>query len=227
MRPEAPGRVLLLRGRGLRGRDRDGAAALGLAGVLPGAAVVAGLAATEALARVLTAAGVPGFLEAQPPLPLQEFFPAQPLSPVLQPPLPLHELWLLQMFCSGFSAGLSLSLALSFSSALRAEPAARPAATAPNTFVNSRRFMRDSSLDASRVPSPRRPNQNSCRRHLEIAIHYRLLSTGAPACGKRGSGPRKLDREARHCCPYVTRTPGGWFYSDSAFTSRYRNSWPS
>src|SRR4051812_12275288 len=34
------------------------------------------------------------FLEpsvAQPPLPLQEFLPLQPLSPVLQPPLPLQE----------------------------------------------------------------------------------------------------------------------------------------
>src|ERR1700723_1139014 len=28
---------------------------------------------------------------AQPPLPLQEFLPLQPLSPVLQPPLPLQE----------------------------------------------------------------------------------------------------------------------------------------
>jgi len=28
---------------------------------------------------------------AQPPLPLHEFFPLQPLSPVLQPPLPLQE----------------------------------------------------------------------------------------------------------------------------------------
>lgn len=30
------------------------------------------------------------YATAQPPLPLQEFFPAQPLSPLLQPPLPLH-----------------------------------------------------------------------------------------------------------------------------------------
>src|SRR3954451_22173766 len=33
--------------------------------------------------------GLPSFT-AQPPLPLQEFLPAQPLSPVLQPPLPLQ-----------------------------------------------------------------------------------------------------------------------------------------
>jgi len=30
---------------------------------------------------------------AQPPLPLHEFLPLQPLSPVLQPPLPLQEFW--------------------------------------------------------------------------------------------------------------------------------------
>jgi hypothetical protein len=29
--------------------------------------------------------------DSQPPLPLQEFLPAQPLSPVLHPPLPLQE----------------------------------------------------------------------------------------------------------------------------------------
>src|SRR5262249_43551156 len=33
---------------------------------------------------------------AQPPLPLQEFLPAQPASPVLQPPWPLHEFMPLQ-----------------------------------------------------------------------------------------------------------------------------------
>jgi hypothetical protein len=33
---------------------------------------------------------------AQPPLPLQEFLPLQPLSPALQPPLPLHEFCPLQ-----------------------------------------------------------------------------------------------------------------------------------
>src|SRR5258708_10088092 len=32
----------------------------------------------------------------QPPLPLQEFSPLQPLSPDLQPPLPLQEFWPLQ-----------------------------------------------------------------------------------------------------------------------------------
>src|SRR6185436_4072870 len=94
--------------------------------------------------------------EAQPPLPLQVFLPAQPLSPVLQPPLPLQPLWPLQMFFSALSAGLSLALSPAFSSARRADPAARPAATAPSTFVNSRRFMRESSLEASRIPSPRR-----------------------------------------------------------------------
>ena len=39
---------------------------------------------------------------AQPPLPLHEFFPLQPLSPVLQPPLPLQEFWPLQACLSAF-----------------------------------------------------------------------------------------------------------------------------
>ena len=43
----------------------------------------------------LSAAGLPFFV-AQPPLPLQEFFPAQPLSLFLQPPLPLQEFLPLQ-----------------------------------------------------------------------------------------------------------------------------------
>ena len=47
-----------------------------------------------------------GILEpsvAQPPLPLQEFLPLQPLSPDLQPPLPLQEFWPLQA-CFSFAA---------------------------------------------------------------------------------------------------------------------------
>ena len=46
-----------------------------------------------------------GILEpsvAQPPLPLQEFFPLQPLSLDLQPPLPLQEFWPLQA-CFSFT----------------------------------------------------------------------------------------------------------------------------
>ena len=39
---------------------------------------------------------------AQPPLPLQEFLPLQPLSLALQPPLPLHEFWPLQA-CFSFT----------------------------------------------------------------------------------------------------------------------------
>jgi hypothetical protein len=48
---------------------------------------------------------------AQPPLPLQEFLPLQPLSPLLQPPLPLQEFWPLQA-CFSFAV-LSLFLSVS------------------------------------------------------------------------------------------------------------------
>src|ERR1035438_8854001 len=37
-----------------------------------------------------------GLLVLQPPLPLQEFWPLQPLSPALQPPVPLQLFWPLQ-----------------------------------------------------------------------------------------------------------------------------------
>jgi hypothetical protein len=42
----------------------------------------------------------------QPPLPLQEFLPLQPLSPDLQPPLPLQEFLPLQECTSFFSSAL-------------------------------------------------------------------------------------------------------------------------
>src|SRR3954451_11532977 len=45
--------------------------------------------------------GLPSFT-AQPPLPLQEFLPLQPLSPVLQPPLPLQEFLPAQSWTSFF-----------------------------------------------------------------------------------------------------------------------------
>src|SRR5215813_4890144 len=43
---------------------------------------------------------------AQPPLPLQLFFPLQPLSPVLQPPLPLQLFWPLQACLSFLSPAI-------------------------------------------------------------------------------------------------------------------------
>ena len=46
---------------------------------------------------------------AQPPLPLQEFFPLQPLSLDLQPPLPLHEFMPLHPCLSVEAVSLSLS----------------------------------------------------------------------------------------------------------------------
>jgi hypothetical protein len=49
---------------------------------------------------------------AQPPLPLQEFLPLQPLSLDLQPPLPLQEFWPLQA-CFSFTFLLEALSALS------------------------------------------------------------------------------------------------------------------
>src|ERR1700744_5644340 len=74
---------------------------------------------------------------AQPPLPLQEFLPLQPLSLALQPPLPLQEFWPLQA-CFSFTF-LSALAASSCAEALArfeawtvaAVPERRPAIAAP------------------------------------------------------------------------------------------------
>src|SRR6201984_3037674 len=78
---------------------------------------------------------------AQPPLPLQEFLPLQPLSLDLQPPLPLQEFWPLQA-CFSFtflSASCELKV-LPFALDRRfdactvtAVPANKPASAAPAT----------------------------------------------------------------------------------------------
>src|SRR5580704_13639674 len=75
---------------------------------------------------------------AQPPLPLQEFLPLQPLSLALQPPLPLQEFWPLQA-CFSFTFLSALALESSCAEAFErflAEivalvPARRPATAAP------------------------------------------------------------------------------------------------
>ena len=85
----------------------NAAAALALAGVLAGAAGVAGLAAALALAVVVRPCSRAWPTVAQPPLPLHEFFPAQPPSPVLQPPLPLHEFMPLQT-CFSLASALAI-----------------------------------------------------------------------------------------------------------------------
>src|SRR5499427_1151203 len=82
--------------------------------------------------------------EAQPPLPLQEFFPAQPASPLLQPPLPLQE-FLPAHTCLSDAAALSLAFwspAAGFEALLcwgaaiaRPEPASTPAIASPIAFV--------------------------------------------------------------------------------------------
>src|SRR5580692_8568839 len=78
---------------------------------------------------------------AQPPLPLQEFLPLQPLSLALQPPLPLQEFWPLQAcFSFTFLGALvsSCAAAEAFAPGARFEalivalvPARRPARAAP------------------------------------------------------------------------------------------------
>src|SRR5215831_10642408 len=80
---------------------------------------------------------------AQPPLPLQEFLPLQPLSPVLQPPLPLHEFIPLQLCLSAASFSLSpilivtpaRELVWTACAVIANEPLIRPAIAAPAIIV--------------------------------------------------------------------------------------------
>jgi len=79
---------------------------------------------------------VPLFV-AQPPLPLQEFFPLHPLSLVLQPPWPLHSFCPLQA-CTAFSAAKVCKATPAWELVVLAayartakEPVIRPATAAP------------------------------------------------------------------------------------------------
>ena len=80
--------------------------------------------------------GLPSFT-AQPPFPLQEFLPPQPLSPVLQPPLPLQEFLPAHEWVSPFSSArtpaLSAEVLPVFCAALARSvpPAMIPARAAP------------------------------------------------------------------------------------------------
>jgi hypothetical protein len=78
------------------------------------------------------------YATAQPPLPLQEFFPAQPLSPLLHPPLPLHVFKPLQ---SCFSAFVFFGVGFLSSAAAIAAPADKPATTALSAVPNLLRFI--------------------------------------------------------------------------------------
>src|SRR5262249_273294 len=83
--------------------------------------------------------------EAQPPLPLQEFLPPQPVSPALQPPLPLQE-FLPAQTCLSDEAAWSLAFSspavvfalppvIGVVAFARPEPASTPAIARPIAFV--------------------------------------------------------------------------------------------
>src|SRR5258708_2709318 len=75
----------------------------------------------------------------QPPFPLQEFLPAQPLSPVLQPPLPLQpflpaQSWVSPFFSSASTPALGVPVLAAVVAALSwavRPPERRPAMAAP------------------------------------------------------------------------------------------------
>jgi hypothetical protein len=99
---------------------------------------------------------------AQPPLPLQEFLPLQPLSLDLQPPLPLHEFRPLQACFSVVSAAACPAMGLM---AERAE-----VSSAPDRLVFAKVAAR------ATVP-PNKPVKAavSTRELFEIFIYFFLL----------------------------------------------------
>jgi hypothetical protein len=77
---------------------------------------------------------------AQPPLPLHEFFPLQPLSPVLQPPLPLQEFCPWQACLSDFALSVcsetpGLPVETAALDVAANEPLISPAIAAPATIA--------------------------------------------------------------------------------------------
>ena len=77
---------------------------------------------------------------AQPPLPLHEFFPLQPLSLVLQPPLPLQEFCPWQACLSAFALPIcsetpGLPVGTAAWDVAANEPLISPAIAAPATIV--------------------------------------------------------------------------------------------
>src|SRR4029453_6128916 len=89
---------------------------------------------------------------AQPPLPLQEFLPAQPASPVLHPPMPLHEFMPLQACfaiataSAVFSAVLAAGADAGFSDSLAVQPGPEPASMPATATGRSRPEVRRGSI---------------------------------------------------------------------------------
>ena len=72
---------------------------------------------------------------AQPPLPLHEFLPPQPLSPDLQPPWALQEFMPLQACLSAAAADVLASFDLQEVSVVETAPNRRPATAADTRAV--------------------------------------------------------------------------------------------
>src|SRR5260370_13698025 len=75
---------------------------------------------------------------AQPPLPLQEFFPLQPASPVLHPPWPLHSFLPEQSCFAAFFLPAPIVVSTCPNSA---DPASNPAVAVPRAMLNFLRFI--------------------------------------------------------------------------------------
>src|SRR5262249_45540339 len=130
--------------------------------------------------------------EAQPPLPLQEFLPAQPPSPDLHPPLPLHAFWPLQtclseeafesleVFSSPAAGFFSSGLAAACLASGRPEPASTPAIARLRTFVVRSPFFINVSFP-SPLPGIPKPDEPTWLHRVT-----RTVSSRDPRGGRRG-----------------------------------------
>src|SRR6266571_720167 len=82
----------------------------------------------------------------QPPFPLQEFFPAQPLSPGAHPPCPLQSFLPLQSCFRVAQLPVPLESFFPWPREKTAEPATMPATAAPRALLNSLRSIRSSPI---------------------------------------------------------------------------------
>jgi hypothetical protein len=154
---------------------------------------------------------------AQPPLPLHEFFPLQPLSPVLQPPLPLQELLPLQECLSDFfpicseTPGFPVET-LAWVVAAN-EPLISPAIAAPATIA----FFVIGTFLFFCSPSQRHQaagSRSNCRR---IPLLNPATRFNYPSTLRKGSRNCKtVDR--RNVRPWTTATVTRWYL---ALTDRF------
>src|SRR6187200_2143919 len=131
--------------------------------------------------------------EAQPPLPLHEFLPAQPLSPALQPPLPLQEFWPLHV-CLSAEGAAALSLA---------DLSSEAAGFALSAVLAVESWIACASREPANTPATARPIALVVRSPFFIHFSFRSPRLGS---GQTAVKPKWLHRSL-YPLPTVERDP--------------------